>query len=190
MLACFNKHSAEVQQLGERVSHLEDAMSACTTSYNTIVDAHDSHSKEIPWLKAKVADPGNHSHRNNLKIRGIPERIQASQLPHYVQNLFLAVAQSLQPVDLTIDRSHRIPKPSFLPQETSRDILMRIHFYQVKEKILVASCQKDTLPEHAASLRSCLTFPPIHSRKRKTFSPSQRFSEITKLAINGNTQPL
>lgn len=79
MLSCFYKYAAEAQELGERLRHVEDSLSACITSYNTIVDAHDVHSGETAWLKSKVAD---RLWCNNIEICGIPESVQASQSPH------------------------------------------------------------------------------------------------------------
>lgn len=41
MQACLQRFSAEIQNLGDRVTHLEDGVSACNTSFNTMVDAND-----------------------------------------------------------------------------------------------------------------------------------------------------
>lgn len=56
MKACFHKFTAEIQDLGDRVNHLEDGMSACVAYFNTMVDAHNKYSDKINWLKSKVAD--------------------------------------------------------------------------------------------------------------------------------------
>lgn len=47
MLECFCKYSAEVQELEDRLSHLEYNMSACITSYNAMVDTHVQHGDDI-----------------------------------------------------------------------------------------------------------------------------------------------
>lgn len=56
MLSCFDKYVAEAQELGERLRHVEDSLSACITSYNTIVDAHNVHCGETALLKSMLAD--------------------------------------------------------------------------------------------------------------------------------------
>lgn len=68
MLAYFNKYSVDIQELRDRVSYLEDNMSACIASYNTMVDTHNIHSEEISWLKSKVADLKDRLRHNNLKL--------------------------------------------------------------------------------------------------------------------------
>lgn len=110
-------------------------------SHNDMVDAHTAHFEDIAWLKSKVADLEDCSRHQNLKLRGIPESVQPSKLPHYVRDLFQATAPSLSPADLTMDRIHRIPKPPFLPQ-VPRDVPLWMNYYQVKETILSAFCKK------------------------------------------------
>lgn len=48
-------------------------MGEYASSYNSLVDAHNDQSEEVAWLKAKVTDLEHRSHRNNVKLRGIPE---------------------------------------------------------------------------------------------------------------------
>lgn len=84
---------------------------------------------------------------HNLKTRGILENIQSSHLPHCVWELFQAVLSSLTSTDLTINR---IPKPSLFPSQLPWDVLLYVHFYQVKKKLLQAFHKKDCLPEQAA----------------------------------------
>ncbi|CAH2313263.1 Hypothetical predicted protein [Pelobates cultripes] len=45
-----------------------------------------------------------------------------------------------------IDRAHRLHRPSHLPTTTARDVIGRIHFYHMKERIMKA-CRNATLPD-------------------------------------------
>lgn len=116
------------------MSKVEDKMYEVTSSFNALVNSHTSHQDNLNFLKAKVADLEDRPHRNNLKISGIPETVQTHQLPHFVRDLFKAVVPNLTLEVLTIDRIYCIPKPSFFPPEVPHDVLMRIHFFQAKEK--------------------------------------------------------
>lgn len=116
-----------------------------------MVDAHAAQSKEIAWLKDKVADLEDKSRRNNIKIRGIPESTSSMQLPQYAQELFYTLVPTMSGLDLSIDRIHRLPKPLFI--SALRDVLLRVHFYQVKERIMSAFRQMDHLPEHYFALQ-------------------------------------
>lgn len=149
-----------------------------TSSFNSLVDSHSSHQDVIASMQAKIADLEDRSRRNNLKLRGVPEDVQPNQLPHFAKNLFLAVLPSLSSADLTIDRIHRVPKPSFLPAETPRDVLMRIHFFQVKESILSAFRQRNDLPPQAANLQ---VLPDL---SQFTLQRRRNLSSITKALRN------
>lgn len=112
-------------------------MGTCTDSFINMVDAHLAHAEKIVWFKSKVADLENCSRCNNLKIRGVLESLQPSQCPHYARDLFQAVLPSLTSADLMINRIHRIPKPSFLPDEVPWDVHLWMHYFQAKETVLI-----------------------------------------------------
>lgn len=99
-----------------------------------MVDVHEAHSEDIMWLKNKVADLEDRFRRNNIKISGVSDDIPQDQLMQYAHTLFYVLFPSLTPMDLLIDRIHRLSKPSFLPQEVPRDVLLRIQFSIPKKR--------------------------------------------------------
>lgn len=153
ILTCINQHIAEIQERGDWVDHVENSLTKFTENYNTLVDSHTAQTEDITWIKAKLADLEERSRRNNLKIRGIPELVQSAQIPHFVRDLLLAVIPNFTSTDLTIDRIHQVPKPSFLPAEIPSNVILRIHFFQVKEQLLEAFHLPSQLPEKASGLR-------------------------------------
>lgn len=180
MTAEINHCQSEVQALGSRIDHIEHSMSDFTSSFNTMVDAHSNHMEEIAWLKTKVADLEDRSRRNNLKIRGIPESIPATQLLAYTQVLFSTLIPSLSPQDLIVDRIHRIPKPSFLPENTPRDVLLRVHYYHIKEQLLIVSHRPDSRHPQYAELQ---LLPDLSSH---TLQQRRNLATITKALRNHN----
>lgn len=113
-------------------------MEEYTSSYNVMVEAHTAQGEDITWLKDNIADLEDKSRRNKIKIRGLPEYVTPNHLLQYAHTLFSTLAPSLTTQNLIVDRIHRVPKP-FLPEETPRDVLLRVHYYQVKDQILQAS---------------------------------------------------
>lgn len=65
----FQKFSAEVSSLGERVNLVENAVNNITTTVNNLVDANDDGIEERQWLRAKIADLEDRSRQNNLVAR-------------------------------------------------------------------------------------------------------------------------
>lgn len=84
LVSSIKQCKAEVQALGDRIDHVEHTMGDYSTSFNTLVDAHN---EEMIWLKDKMADLKDRSRGNNTKIRGIPESIPASQLHQFAFHL-------------------------------------------------------------------------------------------------------
>lgn len=42
----------------------------------------------------------------------------------------------LKNIELVIYQINRLPRPSFLPDSTPRDVILRIHFYHIKEQLM------------------------------------------------------
>lgn len=49
--------------------------------------------------------------------------------------------------DLILDRAHRLPKPKNVPASAPRDVIMRVHFFHVKEALMRISRDTPQLPE-------------------------------------------
>lgn len=128
----------DIQGVGDRVSHIENKMDEFAGVFNELVDSHNDREDDIIWIKSKLADLEDRSRRNNIKIRGIPETISQDELMQYVLDLFHELLPEASPLQLSIDRIHRIPKPSHLPDSLPRVTLLRIHFFSTKEQIMKA----------------------------------------------------
>lgn len=72
-----------IDQVEDRTDDIEKQLTEHTVAYNEMADAHDKHAEEIQYLQAKVADLEDHSRRNNIKFRGVPESVKAPKLIPY-----------------------------------------------------------------------------------------------------------
>lgn len=104
-----------------------------------------SQKDDTAWIKSKLADLEDRSGRNNIKICSMPKTILCAELHGYGSNMFSMLLPELSPIELTIDRIHRIPKPRHLEEAIPRDVLLQIHFYQAKEQILSRARALNTL---------------------------------------------
>lgn len=125
-----------MDDIDNRTEHLENQITEVVKVHDEMVDVHEEHAEQISKLQLKVADLEDHSRRNNLKIRGVPKAVKPNDLIPYLQQLFLKTIPNLTPKDLLMDRAHRIPKPAHLPDTVPRDVLTRIYFYHIKERLL------------------------------------------------------
>lgn len=102
-----------------------------------------------------------------MKIRGIPESLQQGDLRPYAITLFKEILPELTHLDVTIDRIHHLPKPAYLPDHTPRDVILRLHFYHAKEKLMAAIRTKDHIPPSAPKSTILCRFIPIYSPEKK-----------------------
>lgn len=101
-------------------------------------------------------------------------------LLQYAKDLFHKPLPELLPLDLTIDRIHRISKPSFLPVEVPRDVFMRVHFFLTKEQILRKSRSMGKLPNPYANIQI------YADRFKLTLDLRRQLNTITKTLRNNN----
>lgn len=133
----FHRVTSDIHKLDDRMTNAERGIQACTSTVNEVIDSYDTVKEEQAWMRAKMADLEDRSRRNNIKLRGVPESILPVDLPRYAKELIHLVIPEASPRDAIIDRIHRIAKPSHLAASVPRDVLMRVHFYQTKEKLLM-----------------------------------------------------
>lgn len=142
MIACMHKFSTELRSVSDKVTHIEHRMGEYATTINDLVDANEAKEDDIEGIKAKMADIEDRSRKNNVKIRGVPKTVKQQDLRDYVTQLFTAILPDLSALDYTFDRIHRLPKPTYLSDNIPRDVILRLHFYRTKERLMAASRQK------------------------------------------------
>lgn len=142
----FRKISTDMWTIRDRVSNIETGMTECTTTVNDLIDAHDEIKEEQEWVRAKLADLEDRSRRNNDMLRGVPETILPADLSKYAEDLIHTILPDASPRDIIIDRIHRIAKPTHLAASVPRDVLMRVHFFHIKEKLMMEARSKSPLP--------------------------------------------
>lgn len=178
MSALVKQCRHEVQHVGQRVDHIENTMSAYSQSFNQLLDSHTAQNEEITRLQDKLSDLEDRSRRSNIKIRGIPEDIAPTQLLQYAQTLFSTILPNLTHQDLIIDRIHRLPKPSFIREDTPRDVLLKMHYDHVKEQIMIAARKPDAIRPPYANL---ILLPDL---SRHTLQRRRNLATITKALRN------
>lgn len=164
----MNKQSAALYDSGGRVDHLENKMGEFSGAHNGLVDAHNQLEEEVASLSAKLADLEDRNRRNNVKLRGVPESVPPSELVPFIQQLIKTVLPQTSKPDLVLDRAHRLPKPKNLPASVPRDVIVRIHFFHIKEQLMQAARRSPHLPEpfHKVTLYADLSQHTIHARKK------------------------
>lgn len=151
------------------------------SAHDEVVDTVLDHQSEITWLKTKVADLEDSTMRNNLTFRGIPESVTPQELPRYVQQLIKALLPALSELELTVDRCHRLSKLAYLHANVPRDVLARIHFYNVKEAVMAASGKLKALPYPYSTVSIYLDLSAHRILTRKDLGPITKILRDQKI---------
>lgn len=91
-------------------------------------------------LKAKVEDLESHSRRNNLRVVGIPEKMEEADLVTFMADFFVEVlGTNFLASPPILDIAHRIGPPRTAGGETDarpRVFIVRFHYFCEKERVL------------------------------------------------------
>ncbi|CAH2311889.1 Hypothetical predicted protein, partial [Pelobates cultripes] len=126
----------DVRDLSTRTTSLEQQQEELASTQMDMSGHLRALQNQMEQMEARVADQEDRARRNNLRLRGVPETILPDDLPAYVHGLLNAYAPDVRTDMLLVNRAHRVSKPKHIPEATSRDDLMRIHYYHIKETIL------------------------------------------------------
>lgn len=132
MISCVHKFSTEVQSVSARMTHIETKMGEYANTTDDLVDANESKEDDLEVIKAKMADTGDTSRSHKVKIRGVLEFVQQQDLRNYVSQLFNTVMPDMSALVRTVDRIHRLPKPTYFSDNIPRNVILRFHFYHAK----------------------------------------------------------
>ncbi|CAH2245860.1 Hypothetical predicted protein [Pelobates cultripes] len=89
--------------------------------------------QQVESMETHMADYEDRARRNNLRLHGILETVLPNDLPVFVTGLLHAYAPDIPADMLLVDRLHRVPKPRHLPDSTPRNVLIRTHYYHIKD---------------------------------------------------------
>lgn len=126
----------ELAELGTRVGETEDSIISMSTRQDTQEDRMLHLEQLQTELLLKADDLENRSRRENLRLKGVKEKDEGSDMNAYLQRLFKAVLDDATITEVLLVRSHRVGPLIQTPNRRPRDILATFQSFQLKEQIL------------------------------------------------------
>lgn len=138
--AALDDVRSATDSLGQKMTNMEEALSDHSDRIVALESACARLQSENVQLKDKVEDLESRSRRNNLRVVGIPEKLEGADPVKFMSDFFMEVlgANFFSSPPL-LDRAHRIgpPRPSEEPgTPRPRVFIVRFHYYTDKERIL------------------------------------------------------
>ncbi|CAH2319223.1 Hypothetical predicted protein [Pelobates cultripes] len=145
-------------------------MTEYVTAHNNLTDQVQQLQQQVTALDSKMMDAENRARRNNLRLRGVPETVFQDDFPAYVRSLMDTLAQDIPAEMLLLDRVHCVPRSRYLPDTTPRNVLLRAHYYNIKELILKSSHMRIQLPFKYATVKLFTDLSAATLRRCKAFN--------------------
>lgn len=152
------------------MTEIEEANSNYDLCLSQVEQACMKMQTENHALRSKVIDLEAHSRCQNIKIVGLPEKIEkrcpVEFLEKFIRELLGASNFSGQVV---VDQAHRLGKQSSEEDARPRVMIAWIHHFQIKEKILQLSRQQFPLTCNEATIHFSPDLPVQLIKQRQAF---------------------
>lgn len=162
---------ASLVSLDDRVTTVEEANSSQDTRLTKVEQICMELQKENRALRAKVIDLEARSRRQNIKIVGLPEKIEGSSAVDFLEKFIpelLGAGNFPKPV--VVDRAHRLGGISEDDDEARpRVMIAKLHYFRTKEKILQLSQQQFPLSHNDRAIHIFPDYPAEVNKQRQAF---------------------
>lgn len=160
----------EVSKLTDRVASGEESVSLLADRVAALEQARDRQREATVMLQLHLEDVEDRSHRNNLRLRGIPEPADMEDVGAKVTDIFRVVLEDPE-AQIVLDRAHRALGPRPAEQDKPRDVICRLHRYGQKEDILRRAWDLGDIEVDGAQVRIMPDLSRATLRRRAMLRP-------------------
>lgn len=128
--ATVSDHAQKIISLEANANLQDERMLILEASYATLTESNAK-------LLAKVSDLESRSRRNNIRVIGIPESVEGPRPTVFFAELLKEVlGEDVLDSPPECDRAHRTLSDKPKPGQRPRPVIIRLHRYQLKERIM------------------------------------------------------
>lgn len=166
---------ATLASLGNRIQEVENASSEYDRRLSLVEQQCTKMQSENEMLRLKVTDLEARSRRQNIKIVGLPEKIENGHPTEFLAKFIpeLLGADNF-PKPLEVDRAHRLGRRLSENDVHPRVMIARIHHFQLKEKILQLARQQFPLRYNGKAVHFFPDYPAEVMKQRQAFDPVRK----------------
>lgn len=150
----------------QRVSDMEEWTAAAKEVLSETLSKQEQ-------IQAKLTDLEARSRRNNIRVYGIPEDAEGSNLQEFVES-FIKTELSLQDTDLSIQRCHRALGPKPPPNVSPRSVVIYFLEFKTKELVLRTAWKKGETRLDQQRVYFDQDYPAETQKKRKAYAPIRK----------------
>lgn len=127
---------ADMQQIGARIEVIKQKSDQTILRINQNTSRIQDLQDQLESATSKIDDLENRSRPYNFRLRGLPETVKDTHMA--VQDFIKSLIPNNPAHRLELDRAHRALQPP-RSDGLARDIIVKPHFYAVKEEVMKLS---------------------------------------------------
>uniref|UniRef100_A0A803KDP9 L1 transposable element RRM domain-containing protein n=1 Tax=Xenopus tropicalis TaxID=8364 RepID=A0A803KDP9_XENTR len=151
-----------------RVSTLEDTVSPLPNNITVI-------KQQLQQALDKTEDLENRLRRNNVRIVGLPEKVEGQNPETFIENwLKQTLGNDTFSTMFVVERAHRVPTRPHPPGAPPRPFLLRMLNYRDRDAALKAARIKGPITFNGTTVSLYPDFSPTIQKQRATFTAIKR----------------
>nr|XP_033800013.1 uncharacterized protein LOC117360411 [Geotrypetes seraphini] len=162
-LAEINSSLTQFQLRIEKLESRADSAALESAQFQDLTD------KRIKKLEQDLEDITNRSRRNNLRIIGLKEHIEGSDMTEFLKKWLPKVLNMDPDCELDIEHSHRVPSHMRLNQSSPRPVVAKFLRFPQALQILTAAKNHPGLNIDGRKILIVPDLAKTTARKRKSF---------------------
>lgn len=161
-----------VETQGATIKELEVSATSCSDDLSSLQTSVSVLAGEVKQLQAKCEDLEGRSRRNNIRLIGLAEGLELPNSREFISQL-LRDLLGLEDVPL-LDRAHRSSREKPKEGAPPRPIIIRVHYFHVKELILRRAGAAAPLLYQGRKIFIFPDFTSSVAKKRSQFGNAKR----------------
>lgn len=161
----------DIHTLNDRVLEVEKTTAKHAMVLRKATHRIDTHTLQLRETQRRIEDLDNRGRRHNLRIRGLPESIEADNLTSAVTEMFNNLLDRPPQTRIELERIHRALRPKGRENDPPRDIICCLVDYKLKEDILKQARIKQPLQHNGAHLQIFQDLSGITLQQRRDLKP-------------------
>lgn len=111
-------------------------------------------------LRAKLCDLEGRSRRQNIRVLGLPESVEGPRPSEFFSSFLTEIfGDQVLPSPPEVDRAHRTLAPKPKDGERPRPVLIRLHRFQIKERLIREARKRGKLEYRGQQIRIYEDYP-------------------------------
>lgn len=113
----------DIQNITIRIDDVEEKTNLQAESIHTLNTATRSHSSQLRELQRHIEDLDNRGHHHNLRVRGLPESVETSQITNATMAIFNDLLGRSPDTHIEFEHLHRALRPRSRDSDPPRGIV-------------------------------------------------------------------